>query len=72
MPTDVNITLDFNEKKNNKVAINGTDITNVVTGISLDIDANGQKEVSIRLNKLSALKVQGKINDELNNVLEQL
>ncbi len=70
MATQVDISLDSNDMKNNRIMVNNKDITKSVDGITLFIEAGKSPNIGIHLNELTSLNLKGQINTDVGELLK--
>lgn len=67
--TQLNIELNANNSKNNRIMVNGKDITKSVTGLAITTSKGKTPVVHLFVNDLAVLNVKGQINENVGDIM---
>lgn len=67
--TTMNINLDAQDAKNNRIMVNNKDITKSVTGFAITTSKGKTPDVHLFVNDLAVLNVKGQINENVGDIM---
>lgn len=67
--TQLNIELNANNSNNNRIMVNGKDITKSVTGLAITTAKGKTPVVHLFVNDLAVLNVKGQINENVGDIM---
>lgn len=67
--TTMNINLDAQDSKNNRIMVNNKDITKSVTGFAITTSKGKTPDVHLFVNDLAVLNIKGQITENVGDIM---